>query len=282
MSQMNTLMRQGTSESLLAAAATMPVPLQSRVYRQAAEKAIEEGNVDQARQIATEHLDATTRDSVIAKVEFHLIAKKVDAENMEQLRQTLASLRSDDERIELLLQLAAQAQWAAGDQKPALVAKGDPKLALKFLGEAQGFTNRRATNYRQFDQQLRVADAFAGLEPARSFEVLDPGIAQLNELLAAAALLSGFEVEIFKDGELPLEGGSGLGDMVARYGRELAALAKIDFTRAESSASKFQLAEPRLYSQLAIVRSVLGVPQAAPVNNGFGGGGGRGFARRGQ
>jgi hypothetical protein len=282
MSQMNRLMRQGTSESLLAAAATMPVPLQSRVYRQAADKALEEGNVDLARQIATEHLDAKTRDNVMAKVEFHLIAKKVDAENMEQMRQTLASLRSDDERIELLLQLAAQAQWAAGDQKPALVAKGDPKLALKFLGEAQGFTNRRATNYRQFDQQLRVADAFAALEPARSFEVLDPGIAQLNELLAAAALLSGFEVNIFKDGELPLEGGSGLGDMVARYGRELAALAKIDFARAENSASKFQLAEPRLYSQLAIVRSVLGVPQAAPGNNGFGGGGGRGFARRGQ
>lgn len=282
MSQMNTLMRQGTAESLLAAAATMPPQLQSRLYQQAAEKALEEGNPDQARQIATDHLDATTRDRVMAKVELQLITKKVDAENMEQMRQTLASLRSDDERIELLLQLAAQAQWAAGDKKPEMIAKGDPKLALKFLGEAQGFTNRRATNYEHFDQQLRVADAFAALEPARSFEVLDPGIAQLNELLAAAALLSGFEVNIFKDGELPLEGGSGLSSMVARYGQELAALAKIDFARAESSAGKFQLAEPRLFSQLAIVRSVLGVPQAAPVNNGFGGGGGRGFTRRGQ
>jgi hypothetical protein len=281
MSQMNQLMRQGTSESLLAAAPTMPAALQSRVYQQAAEKALEEGNPDQARQIAADHLDATTRERVMAKVEMQLITKKVDAENLDQMRQTLATLRSDDERIELLLQLAAQAQWAAGDQKPSLVAKGDPKLALKFLTEAQGFTNRRATNYQQFDQQLRVADAFASLEPARSFEVLDPGIAQLNELLAAAALLSGFEVNIFKDGELPLEGGSGLGNMVARYGQELAALAKVDFARAESSASKFQLAEPRLFSQLAIVRSVLGVPQAAPANNGFGGGG-RGFARRGQ
>jgi len=281
MSQMNQLMRQGTSESLLAAAPTLPGPLQSRVYQQAAEKALEEGKPDQARQIAADHLDATTRERVMAKVEMQLITKKVDAENLDQMRQMLASLRSDDERIELLLQLAAQAQWAAGDQKPALVAKGDPKLALKFLTEAQGFTNRRATNYQQFDQQLRVADAFASLEPARSFEVLDPGIAQLNELLAAAALLSGFEVNIFKDGELPLEGGSGLGNMVARYGQELAALAKVDFARAESSASKFQLAEPRLFSQLAIVRSVLGVPQAAPANNGPGGGG-RGFARRGQ
>jgi len=278
--QINSLMQQGTADSLLAAAPAAPPPLQSRLYQQAAQKALDEGNVDRARQIANDHLDATTRDRVLQKVDFQLIAKKVEAENMDQLRQTLANLSSDDERIDLLLQLAAQSQKASGEQKPALASQDDSKLALRFLGEAQHLTNRRATNYRQFDQQLKVADAFAALEPARSFEVLDPGIAQLNELLSAAALLSGFEVNIFKDGELPLEGGSRLGDMVARYGQELAALAKIDFARAESSANKFQLPEPRLFSQLAIVRNVLGVPQVAPINNGFGGG--RGFRRRGQ
>lgn len=276
--QMNSLMRQGTADSLLAAAPAAPPPLQSRLYQQAAQKALDEGDVERARQIANDHLDATTRDRVLQKVDFQVIAKKVEAENMDELQQTLGNLRSDDERIDLLLQLAAQAQWAAGQQKPALAAPGDSKLALKFLGEAQRLTNRRATSYQQFDQQLRIADAFASLDPARSFEVLDPGIAQLNELLSAAAVLSGFEVNIFKDGELLLGGGSGLGDMVSRYGQELATLAKTDFARAESSANKFQLAEPRLFSQLAIVRNVLGVPQVAPINNGFGGG--RGFGRR--
>jgi hypothetical protein len=276
--QMNSLMRQGTADSLLAAAPAAPPQLQSRFYQQAAQKALDEGDVDRARQIANDHLDATSRDRVLQKLDFQLIVKKVEAENMDELRQTLGNLRSDDERIELLLQLAAQAQWASGEQTPALTAPGDSKLALKFLGEAQRLTNRRATSYQQFDQQLRVADAFASLDPARSFEVLDPGIAQLNELLSAAALLSGFEVNIFKDGELLLSGGSGLGEMVSRYGQELATLAKADFTRAESSANKFQLAEPRLFSQLAIVRNVFGVPQVAPINNGFGGG--RGFGRR--
>ena len=276
--QMNSLMQQGTADSLLAAAPAAPPQLQSRLYQQAAQKALDEGDVDRARQIANEHLDATSRDRVLQKIDFQLIAKKVEAENMDELRQTLGNLRSDDERIDLLLRLSAQAQWATGEQTPALAPPADSKLALKFLGEAQRLTNRRATSYQQFDQQLRVADAFASLDPARSFEVLDPGIAQLNELLSAAALLSGFEVNIFKDGELLLNGGSGLGEMVSRYGQELATLAKTDFARAESSANKFQLAEPRLFSQLAIVRNVLGVPQVAPINNGFGGG--RGFGRR--
>jgi hypothetical protein len=277
--QINNLMQQGTAESLLAAAPAAPAAMQSRLYQQAAQKALDEGNVDQARQIATDHLDANTRDRVLQRVDFQLIAKKVDSENMDQLRQSLASLHSDDERIDLLLQLAAQAQKTDGQPDSASQTE-DSKLALKLLSEAQRLANRRATNYSHFDQQLRIADAFASVEPSRSFEVLDPGIAQLNELLSAAALLSGFEVNIFKDGELQLAGGSGLSEMVARYGQELAMLAKVDFARAESSANKFQLAEPRLMSQLAIVRNVLGVPQVISPIGGFGGQ--RRFGRRGQ
>jgi hypothetical protein len=215
---------------------------------------------------------------VLQRVDFQLTAKKLDADNADQLRQVLANLRSDDERIDLLLQLSAAAQKTAAAPN-ASAPNDDPKPALKFLAEAQRLATRRAANYKQFDQQLRVADAFVSLEPARSFEVIDAGIAQLNELLSAAALLSGFEVNIFKDGELPLEGGSSLGDMVARYGQELALLAKTDFARAEISANKFQLAEPRLFTQLSIVRNVLGVPQVRPLDNGFGG---QGFRRRGQ
>jgi hypothetical protein len=267
--QLNNLMQQGTTDSLLAAAPTAPPPLQSRLYQQAAQKALEEGNVDRARQIANDHLDAGTRDAMLQKVDFQVMAQKVEAENMDQLRQTLASLHSDDERIDLLLMMASTAQ------------KTDTKLAVRFLGEAQRLTNRRATSYSQFEQQLRVAQAFASVEPGRSFEVLEPGIAQLNELLSAAALLSGFEVEIFKEGELPMQGGSDLGGMVAQYGQQLAMLAKIDFERAQTTANRFQLAEPRILAQLSIVRNVLGVPQVAPINNnGFGGG--RGFFRRGQ
>jgi hypothetical protein len=275
------LRQDGTAESLLAAAPSAPPPLQSRLYQQAAQKLLDQGDADRARQIANDHLDPRTRDVVLQQIDFQVIANKAEAENQDQLRQTLASLRSDDERIDLLLQLASSTQSASLSSKTP--QQNDPKIALKFLNEAQRLASRRATNYKQFDQQLRVADAFAPLDAARSFEMIDGGISQLNELLSAAALLSGFEVNIFKDGELPLEGGSGLGDMVARYGQELALLAKKDFARAEGSANKFQLAEPRLFTQLSIVRNVLGVPQAPPIDNGFGGGrGGGGFGRRGQ
>jgi hypothetical protein len=247
-----------TADSILEAAPNAPPQLQPRLYQQAAMKALDEGNADRARQIANDHLDTRTRDSVLQRVEFQLIAKKIEADNMDQLRQSLAELRNDDERIDLLLQMVA-------------LQSKDKVLAAKLLGEAQRLTNRHATNYRQFEQQLAVSSAFVPIDAARSLEVLDPGISQLNELLSAAAVLSGFEVTVFRDGEMPLEPGNTLTSMVGRYGQQIAALATKDFDRAEITANKFQLTEPRLMARLAIVRGVLGGSQFGVMNS-FGGG----------
>jgi hypothetical protein len=239
-------MQQGTSESLLAAAPSAPQMMQSRIYQQAALRALEEGNVDRARQIANDHLESNARESVLQAVEFRQTSEKVDSNKMAEVRQTLAGLRSDDERIDLLVQLSGTAR------------QNNPKLAVELLNEARQFTNRRATNYRQLEQQLKVADAFRDLEPATSFEILEPGIVQLNELMTAAATLSGFEVNLFQEGELPIEGRNGLSNMVARYGQVLGRLATSDFDQSQTLANRFQLSESRIVTRLSIVRSMLG------------------------
>ncbi|MCM3900237.1 MAG: hypothetical protein ND866_00870, partial [Pyrinomonadaceae bacterium] len=201
---------------------------------------------DRARQIANDHLEPRARDSVLQAVEFRQTSQKVDSSKLAEVQQTLAGLRSDEERINLLLQLSGNAR------------QNNPKLAVELLNEARQITNRRATNYRQLEQQLMVAEAFRDLEPARSFEILEPGIVQLNELLTAAATLSGFEVNVFQDGELPLEGRNGLSNMVTRYGHVLGLLATNDFDQSQTLANRFQLSESRIVARLSIVRSMLG------------------------
>ncbi|MFN2510811.1 MAG: hypothetical protein ABR568_05130 [Pyrinomonadaceae bacterium] len=246
MTQVARDMQQGTSESLLTSASSAPPAIQNRIYQQAAMRALDEGNSDRARQIANDHLEPVTRQSVLQAVEFRQTSEKMDSTKIAEVRQTLAGLRSDDERIDLLVQLSGNAR------------QNNPKLAVELLNEARQFTNRRATNYRQFEQQLRVAEAFKDLEPARSFEILEPGIVQLNELLAAAATLSGFEVNVFQEGELPLEGRNGLSNMVTRYGHVLGLLATNDFDQSQTLANRFQLSESRIVARLSIVRSMLG------------------------
>lgn len=266
--QMANLMQQGTSESLMSAAASAPQQMQGRMYQQAALKALDEGNPDRARDIANQHLDGTARTSMLHTLELKQAVSST-SNKMDDIRQTINRAQSDDERLSLLLQFAGNLQ------------ADNPKFALQLLDEARGLVTRRATSYAQFEAQVNVAHAYAALDPARSFETLEPGVNQINELLSAASVLSGFEVNIFKDGELPLSGGGSLTGIVMRYGAELASLAKLDFEKAQLMTERFQLAEPRVLARLTMVRGVLGVTAIESAARGFGPGGNQ-FGRRPQ
>jgi hypothetical protein len=92
---------------------------------------------------------------------------------------------------------------------------------------------------------------------------MDPGISHLNELLSAAALLSGFEMNMFRDGEMAIQSGNGLTSTINRFGQELALLARSDFERSESLAGRFQFPEARIMARMAIVQGLLGVKPAS-------------------
>ena len=268
--QIANLMQRGTSESLMAAAASAPQGMQNRIYQQAALKALDEGNPDRAREIANQHLDGTARTNMLHTLELNQAVSSAP-NKIDEIHQTLNRAQSDDERLSLLLQFADNLQAE------------NPTLAVQLLDEARSLATRRAANYGQLEAQLKVAHAYAELEPARSFETLEPGINQINELLSAAAVLSGFEVNIFKDGELPLQGGGSLTGIVMRYGAELASLARTDFERAQLMTERFQPIDARILARLTMVRGVLGVKAVDSANNGFGAGRGVGqFGRRPQ
>ena len=255
--QMRTAMQQGTSESLVTAASTAPPQIQPQLYRQAAQKAIDEGNTDRALEIANNHLDERNKTSIMQAVDFKRMATNASTEKLNEIKAKLAALPSDSERVKNLIDLSTATQ------------KDNPKLALRFLEDARTLVSKRATNYQDFQDQIRVADAFAAVDSKRSFELLEGGITQLNELLSAATVLNGFEVDIFKDGEMSLRAGNDLVGMVTRYGQELAALARVDFDRARVTADRFQMAEPRLNAKLTIAQSFLGTrPVGSPNRRG--------------
>lgn len=252
--QMRNVMQQGDSESLAAAASNAPGPIQSRLYQEAAKRAVDEGNTERALQLANDHLDEAGRASIMQAIDFKKMTTSVSEAQLNEIRQKLGSLPSDADRVKYLADLVSATQ------------KDNPKLALRFAEDARAIVTKRASDYRDLENQVRVAELFATLDPKRSFEVLEPGIAQLNELLAAAQILNGFEVEVFRDGELPIQGGSQLGRVVARFGYQLASLAKVDFERAQATADRFQFSEPRLMAKLSIVQGAFGVRQPSPDN----------------
>jgi hypothetical protein len=246
------LQANATTDSLLQAAATAPQQIQPRLYQQAAYKALEEGDTERARQIANDHLTTNVRDTVMQRIDFREMAKKADGARIDEIRQSVSRLQTDNEKIDLLIQIAGDTQ------------KINPKLAVQVLEDAKAIANRRATSYQQFEQQLKVAHAYASVDPARSFEMMEPGISQLNELLQAASVLSGFEISMFRDGEMSIQNGNGLTMTINRYGQELAVLARSDFERSDTLAGRFQFTEPRIMVRLAIVQGLLNVRPVSP------------------
>lgn len=251
-----------TTDALVQAAATAPQQMQSRLYQQAAYKALEEGDTDRARQIATDHLQSNARDTVMKRIDFREMTKKAETARIEDIRQAAARLQSDNEKLDMLLQVANDTQ------------KSNPKLALQVLEDARQITNHRATGYDHFEQQLKVAHAFASVDAARSFEVMDPGISHLNELLSAAAMLSGFEMNMFRDGEMAIQSGNGLTSTINRFGQELALLARTDCERSEALAGRFQFPEARIMARMAIVQGLLGTKPVSSNVRLFGSGDG--------
>jgi hypothetical protein len=250
---MRGLMNQGsTSDSLVTAASQAPPQVQSRLYQMAAQRAIDEGNTDKAVDIATNHLDDNGRNAIMQAVDFKKLTTTASPEKLNEIKQKLAALPSDNDRIKYLIDLARATQ------------KDNQKLALKFMDDARTLVSKRATDFDDFGNQIKVADAYATLDPKKSFEILDAGIAHLNELLQAATVLNGFEVDIFKDGEMSMRTNDDLVSMVNRFGGELATLAKIDFEGARGTAEKFQMPEPRLNARLMIVQGILGT---RPLDN---------------
>jgi len=247
-------MQQGSSDALLTAASTAPQPVQARMYQQAARRAIDEGNIDRAIDIATNHLDENGRAAIMQAVDFKKLTMTASPEKLNEIKQKLAALPSDSDRIKYLIDLANATQ------------KDNQKLAVRFLEDARALVTKRALNYRDFEDQLKVAEAYAAVDPKRSFEIIDAGIAEVNELLNAATVLNGFEVEIFRDGELSSRSDSDLVRMVARFGSQIAALAKVDFDGARATADKFQMPEARMTARLSIVQNALGA-QPTNVNN---------------
>jgi hypothetical protein len=245
MDQLTYLTPQGTSNNLYTAAASASSDMRDRLYQQAAFKALDEGSAERARQIANDHLDTKMRNVVLQRIAAEQQLRSGESQHLEELRQTLEVISNDD-RVSLLLQLTE-------------ATKADnPKHSRQFLDEAFGLVTRPAARYKQLEDQLQVAHVLGAVEPQWSLDLLESGINKLNELLSAAASLSGFEVHIFKLGEMPLPGHSQLGAVVVRYGQELAILAKSDFGRALAAADQFQYPESRLFARMSIVQAVLG------------------------
>jgi hypothetical protein len=252
MMQYSSLMRDGKPEELLAAAAKAPPDMRGNLYRSAALKFMESGDLERARQIISDNLKGDDRDRWLAQVDQQIIARALKENKLDEARKLLERINPKEARLAQIAVMATK-----------LFEKGDRKTALALLDETQELVNRAPENQAEMTAMLQVARAYAVIEPARAYGILEPMLDQVNALLAAAALLEKFGSDrgLFKEGEYRLSVSRYYSNsLTTQYAKELNALARADFGRTRALADRLQRDETRLMARLLIAQAVLSPP----------------------
>jgi len=248
--QYEPLMRNGSTDAILTAAADAPPQMRSSLYMMAAGKLMRAGDVDRARQITKDNLSGAERDQMLARIDQLAIANAIKRNKIDDAKEIILRLGSREARAGAFAELAAA----------IMMAQGDRKLALELLDEARKLITSPPANQKQIDAFMQVAGAYALVEPARAFELINPLIVQANEMIAAAALLDKFGSGqgLFKRGEMLLQHSfSAANGPYVQHLRKLTALARADFERTKTAVDGFQRDEIRLMGRLLIAQSVL-------------------------
>jgi len=248
--QYEPLLRNGSTDAILTAAADAPAQMRNSLYMMAAGQLMQAGDVDRARQITKDNLSGAERDQMLARIDQLAIANAIKRNKIDDAKEIILRLSSGEARAGAFAELAAA----------IILAQGDRKLALELLDEARKLINSPPANQKQIDALMQVAGAYALVEPARAFELINPLIVQANEMIAAAALLDKFGSGrgLFKRGEMLLQHSfSEANGPYVQHLRKLTSLARADFERTKSAVDGFQRDEIRLMGRLLIAQSVL-------------------------
>jgi hypothetical protein len=242
--QVREVIEKGTVDEILALSARYP-QMQGQLYWSAMIKAEASGDVARARQIASGFPDETYRRYMLAQIDRDQKWKSLSDEKLAELQQTLSSLRRPEERIRLLLQVASQ------------VAGNDRKAALGLLSQADQLISSIKPGTEQMQEQIGLAMLYCSLKTDRGFAIIESLIPKLNELVAAAAALDGFENNYLRDGEWTMTSAGSIGNLLTGLAQNAGYFAGRDFDRTLALTNQFERPELRLMGELKIAQAVL-------------------------
>lgn len=250
--EFNSRLQNNTVDEILAWTASAPLEARSGFYQQIVWKAFNSNDAARARQIINDHVtDPAQRKSMLTQMEQQSIQRAMEEDRLPDARAAIARLGASDEQLNAFIQLAA-----------TLKTKNDAKAARAVLADAQMLIEANMTGGRRMNAQMQIAQACAGVDPERGFNLAANVIGTLNDVLEHAAALDDFlpQARSFKQGELLIwqQNHGASPSMAARnWAHALQLLAQDDLSRAVNIADAATRPELRMLARLLIVQGTL-------------------------
>ena len=246
----NSLTRNGTPEELLKLADTVSDNDRGWMQQQAVVMAAMKGRADSFREfINTEISDESRRKSLLDALDTEQINIALEKSDTEELQKLLPKIRHKEERARVMSELAI-----------TLEKKGKHDEALTLLNEAQTLIKTGFENDTQTYALLALVGAYALVEPAKAFGIIERTVDRANDEMAKLVLLDKFiSTGIIKKGELSMQHSAmiPIDFAVFKYGKSVAALANADFDRTRAAADRFERIELRLMARLLLAQALL-------------------------
>jgi hypothetical protein len=249
----NSLFRNGTSEQMIEAGASVGEEQRNTLYREAVIKAAAEGRADSLREFINNQVaDESRKKNLLDSLDEQQIGFTASQGKIEALQKLLPMIRLKERRA-----------WAMAELAILLEKKGEHEKAVGLLDEAQTLVKVDLRSESQSQAMLSLLLAYALVDPAKAFTMVEPIIDRANDNISKLLLLERVvKSGAVKNGEIILsQPGIPLDFAIFKYGPGIAAVAKADFTRTKGLADRFQRPELRLLARLLLVQALLNKEQ---------------------
>ena len=237
-----------TAEEILQLAEKKPVADRDDFYRQAAEKALEDGNATKAKEMYAKVKKKPEYDYFGERLETELPLALAKSGDLRATREVLAKLKTPEERIEILTNLAV-----------SVASKGDKKMAASLVEEARSMFAGRIKQRKNLTSILQLVYAYSTVDAEQGFSIIESNVQFINDVISAGIMLDEFnDMGSVKNDEVRLsivemESYRNMKNGVATFRN----LTLADFERITALADRFTRPEARFFARFRITEAML-------------------------
>jgi len=240
--------KEKSAEELAKIADVSALDVRDSRYSYAAYKALEENNPEKAQAIADRIKDRKNYAYLFEKIQAEVPLAKARRGDLEEVRRILATLKTDQERVATLTELAS-----------ALAAKGEKETAKTLLDESLQMMPALLRKQLDLESTAKIAGAYSIAAPEHAFTIVESGIGQMNEYINSGIKMDEFYAGGAVEADELLF--NSMNRQVLMYipnsSDLLKNLGRADFERTIGLADKFERPEIRLFVRLRIAQALL-------------------------
>jgi hypothetical protein len=256
--ELNDLYVNGTVDEILSLQSKYPA-LSGEILIRAINRAEKEGDLERAQKIASSYTgdDVDTQHALKHRLEFYSMSEeKLEAE-WNKTEKSIDNLPPAERANELV----------TGGIIISVISK---KMALKILDRASGMVEMLSPGEKQTHFQIQLALGYCLVKDDRGFAIMESLLPKLNELVAAAVKLDGYDTQYLRDGEWNMSAAGSTGNLLTELAGGAGYFAWFDFDRAVSLAGQFDRIEIRMMAQLKLAQGILdGPPKPLATTRGW-------------